>query len=58
LQITTGTPPAGILSFAGTGGDQVSFIGPAPENFTISLRAGDKNGGTDVTTASITTTAS
>jgi hypothetical protein len=58
LQITTGDPPAGILSFPGAGGNQVTFIGPDPETFTISLRAGDKNGGTGVTTTTITTTAS
>jgi hypothetical protein len=58
LQITTGDPPSGILSFPGTGGNQVTFIGPDPETFTVSLRAGDKNGGTGVTTTTITPTAS
>jgi hypothetical protein len=58
LQITGGNPPAGILSFPGAGGNQVIFIAPDPETFTISLRAGDKNGGTGVTAASVTATAS
>jgi hypothetical protein len=56
LQIMTGDPPAGILSFTGTAGNQVTFIGPDPETFPFSLRVGDKNGGIGVTTASITTT--
>jgi hypothetical protein len=58
LSITNGTPPAGILSLAGTGGNQVTFIGPDPETFTVKLRVGDKNGGTGVATTTITTTAS
>jgi hypothetical protein len=56
VQITTGSPPAGILSFPGAGGNEVIFIAPDPETFTISLRASDKNGGNGVTKVSVTAT--
>jgi hypothetical protein len=58
VQITAGTPPAGILSFTGTSSNQVNFMAPDPGTFTVSLRAGDKNGGTGVTTASVSATSS
>src|SRR5262249_20827561 len=45
LQITRGTLPTGTLTFPNAGGNQVIFIAPDAETFTVSLRAGDKHGG-------------
>jgi hypothetical protein len=58
VQITTGSASPGTLSFSGTNPNQVIFIAPDAETFTVGLWVDDKNGGNAATTERITATTS